>query len=73
MEELGLEYLIDKKYHSKIITPIIEPKTKDRDFNEMHYYFSERGFTIYLEKLMIMMRLDFSILVRLIIQISQHF
>ncbi|MET2983695.1 2-aminoethylphosphonate aminotransferase [Aureibaculum conchae] len=47
LDELGLEYLIDKEYHSKIITSILEPKTDAYDFNEMHDYFFERGFTIY--------------------------
>ncbi len=47
LDELGLEYLIDKKYHSKIITSIIEPKTNAYNFNEMHDYFFEKGFTIY--------------------------
>ncbi|MBJ6368928.1 2-aminoethylphosphonate aminotransferase [Snuella sedimenti] len=47
LESLGLEYLIDKKYHSKIITSIIEPNTDAYDFNAMHDYFFERGFTIY--------------------------
>ena len=47
LESLGLEYLIDKKYHSKIITSIIEPDTDAYDFNAMHDYFFERGFTIY--------------------------
>src|SRR5690606_7843556 len=47
LEELGLEYLIDKEYHSKIITSIIEPKSDKYDFDEMHDFFFERGFTIY--------------------------
>ncbi|WP_341215661.1 2-aminoethylphosphonate aminotransferase [uncultured Wocania sp.] len=47
IEALGLEYLIDKKYHSKIITSIIEPKTESYDFDEMHDYFFDKGFTIY--------------------------
>ena len=47
LEALNLEYLIDKKYHSKIITSIIEPNTDAYDFNEMHDYFFEKGFTIY--------------------------
>lgn len=47
IEALGLEYLIDRKYHSKIITSIIEPKTEAYDFDEMHDYFFDRGFTIY--------------------------
>jgi 2-aminoethylphosphonate-pyruvate transaminase len=47
LEELGLEYLIAKKHHSRIITSIIEPKVAAYDFNEMHDYFFEKGFTIY--------------------------
>jgi len=45
--ELGLEYLIDKEHHSKIITSIIEPKSEKYDFDEMHDFFYEKGFTIY--------------------------
>ena len=47
IEEMGLEYLIDREHHSKIITSIIEPKNDKYDFDEMHDYFFERGFTIY--------------------------
>lgn len=47
LEELNLEYLIDKKYHSKIITSIIEPKNEAYNFEEMHDFFFEKGFTIY--------------------------
>ncbi len=47
LEGLGLKYLIDKEYHSKIITSIIEPDTEKYDFNEMHDFFFEKGFTIY--------------------------
>lgn len=47
LDTLGLEYLIDKKHHSRIITSIIEPNTEAYDFNEMHDYFFEKGFTIY--------------------------
>lgn len=47
IEELGMTYLIDKKYHSKIITSILEPKNKNYSFDEMHDYFFEKGFTIY--------------------------
>lgn len=47
LDELGLEYLIAKEYHSKIITSILEPKSDKYNFNEMHDYFFERGFTIY--------------------------
>lgn len=47
IDALGLEYLIDKEHHSKIITSIIEPSTEAYDFNEMHDFFFEKGFTIY--------------------------
>ncbi|MCK0190038.1 2-aminoethylphosphonate aminotransferase [Arenibacter sp. F20364] len=47
ISEMGLEYLIDREYHSKIITSIIEPKSDQYDFEEMHDFFFERGFTIY--------------------------
>jgi len=45
LKEMGLKYLVDDKYHSKIITSIFIPK--GIDFNQMHDYFYERGFTIY--------------------------
>jgi len=40
-----LQYLVEDKYHSKIITSIVIPKGVD--FNAMHDYFFEKGFTIY--------------------------
>ena len=45
LKKMGLKYLVDDKYHSKIITSIFIPDGVD--FNEMHDYFYERGFTIY--------------------------
>ncbi len=47
LDGLGLKYLIDKEHHSKIITAILEPDTENYDFNEMHDFFFEKGFTIY--------------------------
>lgn len=47
LERLNLTYLIDKKHHSKIITSIIEPTAKEYDFDKMHDYLFEKGFTIY--------------------------
>ncbi len=47
LDNLGLNYLIDKQFHSKIITSIIEPSNEKYDFDEMHDYFFEKGFTIY--------------------------
>jgi 2-aminoethylphosphonate-pyruvate transaminase len=45
LKELGLKYLVDDKYHSKIITSIFIPDGVD--FDDMHDYFYERDFTIY--------------------------
>lgn len=45
LKENNLKYLVDDKYHSKIITSIFIPK--NIDFNDMHDYFYEEGFTIY--------------------------
>jgi 2-aminoethylphosphonate-pyruvate transaminase len=45
LKKMGLKYLVEDKYHSKIITSIFIP---DRvDFDEMHDYLYKRGFTIY--------------------------
>jgi len=45
LKRLGLKYLVDDKYHSKIITSISIPDGVN--FDDMHDYFYERGFTIY--------------------------
>jgi len=45
LKENNFKYLVDDKYHSKIITSIFIPDGVD--FNEMHDYFYEKGFTIY--------------------------
>jgi len=45
LKDMGLEYLVDDAYHSKIITSIFIPEGVD--FDAMHDYFYERGFTIY--------------------------
>lgn len=47
LERLNLVYLIDKAHHSRIITSIVEPDVPNYDFDEMHNYFFEKGFTIY--------------------------
>ncbi|MEL6305996.1 MAG: 2-aminoethylphosphonate aminotransferase [Bacteroidota bacterium] len=47
LDRLELDYLIDRQYHSKIITSIIEPSGEGYNFEEMHDFFFERGFTIY--------------------------
>lgn len=48
---LGLSHLVDINNHSKIITAILEPTAPGYDFEEMHDFFYERGFTIYPGKL----------------------
>ncbi|MDP8098752.1 2-aminoethylphosphonate aminotransferase [Pasteurella atlantica] len=45
LKEMDLKYLVDDKYHSKIITSIFIPN--GIDFNAMHNFFFEKGFTIY--------------------------
>jgi len=45
LKDIGLKYLVEDKNHSKIITSIHIPN--GIDFNEMHDYFYEKGFTIY--------------------------
>ncbi|MGJ0316377.1 2-aminoethylphosphonate--pyruvate transaminase [Aliarcobacter cryaerophilus] len=45
LKSLGLTYLVDDKYHSKIITSINIPE--NLEFDEMHDFFYERGYTIY--------------------------
>jgi len=45
LKEMDIEYLVEDKYHSKIITSIVIPCGVD--FNQMHDFFFERGFTIY--------------------------
>jgi len=45
LNEMNLKYLVDDTYHSKIITSIFIPENVD--FNHMHDYFFEKGFTIY--------------------------
>jgi 2-aminoethylphosphonate-pyruvate transaminase len=48
---LGLSHLVDANHHSRIITAILEPDVPGYDFNKMHDFFYERGFTIYPGKL----------------------
>jgi 2-aminoethylphosphonate-pyruvate transaminase len=45
LKKMGLKYLVEDKYHSKIITSIFIPEGVD--FNDMHDYLYKRGFTIY--------------------------
>jgi 2-aminoethylphosphonate aminotransferase len=45
--ELGFEFLVDEKHHAKLLTAILDPKSPNYSFNDMHDYLFERGFTIY--------------------------
>jgi 2-aminoethylphosphonate-pyruvate transaminase len=45
LKTMGLKYLVDDKFHSKIITSIVMPD--GIDFNEMHDFLYENGVTIY--------------------------
>jgi 2-aminoethylphosphonate-pyruvate transaminase len=45
LKQNQLKYLVDDKFHSKIITSIYMPDGVD--FDDMHDYFYDKGFTIY--------------------------
>lgn len=45
LKEMGLKYLVEDRYHSRIITSIYMPKGVN--FNDMHDYLYQKGFTIY--------------------------
>jgi 2-aminoethylphosphonate aminotransferase len=47
MARLGLKYIVPKEHHARIVTSIIEPDCEGYDFQVMHDYFYDRGFTIY--------------------------
>ena len=47
VKELGFEFLVEEKYHAKLLTSIMDPKSGAYSFSEMHDYLFERGFTIY--------------------------
>jgi len=45
LNELGLSYLVDNEFHSRIITAIVLPNYIE--FDLMHSYFKAKGITIY--------------------------
>ena len=47
VQKLNLKLLLDYECQSKIIAAIFEPECEGYNFNDMHDYFYERGFTIY--------------------------
>lgn len=47
LEKLGFKFLVDKKHHAKLLTAILDPAHPNYNFEDMHDYLYERGFTIY--------------------------
>lgn len=47
LDRLGLKYLVNPKDHSKLITTVVEPESGMYNFDKMHDYLYERGYTIY--------------------------
>jgi len=47
IEQIGLEMLLPESQHSKLLTAIVEPKSAEYNFNEMHDYFYKNEVTIY--------------------------
>ena len=47
LKQLGFAFLLPKQYESKILLAIVEPKHPGYNFDEMHDYLYQRGFTIY--------------------------
>ena len=47
LKNVGLELLLPKEQHSKLLTAIIEPSSPNYDFMGMHDYFYENDITIY--------------------------
>ncbi len=47
LKKLGFKLLVDENHHAKLLTAIIEPEDPKYNFDEMHDYLYEHGFTIY--------------------------
>lgn len=47
LKEMGFRFLLDEKDESKILMTIYEPDNPAFNFDEMHAFLYERGFTIY--------------------------
>ncbi|WP_341279862.1 2-aminoethylphosphonate aminotransferase [Paenibacillus sp. FSL H8-0537] len=47
IEKLNLEYLVPIEHQSRIITAIKDPKHENYNFDEMHDFLYDKGFTIY--------------------------
>ncbi len=47
LKRLNLKYIVPLEHQSKMITAILEPDYPEYDFEKMHDYFYNKGFTIY--------------------------
>lgn len=47
VRELGLEFLVEEKYHAKLLTAIVEPAHSNYSFDKMHDYLYAKNITIY--------------------------
>ena len=47
MEKLGFRCLVEKKFQAGLVVTLLYPKDRNWDFNRIHDYCYERGFTIY--------------------------
>jgi 2-aminoethylphosphonate-pyruvate transaminase len=47
LEDIGFKFLVNEEHHAKLLTAIIEPEDSNYDFNKMHDYLYNKGFTIY--------------------------
>jgi 2-aminoethylphosphonate aminotransferase len=47
LDRLGLKHLVALENHSRLLTTVVEPEAEQYDFDKMHDYLYERGFTIY--------------------------
>jgi 2-aminoethylphosphonate aminotransferase len=47
LKEIGFKFLIPDQYQSGILLALVEPDNPNYNFNKMHDYLYEKGFTIY--------------------------
>jgi len=47
LKELGFKFLLSREHESGLLIAIIEPADSNYDFNRMHDYLFDRGYTIY--------------------------
>ena len=47
LEKLNLKLLVPKEKSSMLLTSIVEPEVKGYNFDSLHNYLYEKGFTIY--------------------------